>query len=56
MTWSGFLWILLGGVSFTAGAVLYLIGPKARYFHSGFHIFVDFGCVLQFFGILFYVL
>lgn len=56
MTWNGFWWILLGGVSFTVGAVLYLIGPKVRYFHSVFHIFVDFGCVLQFFGILFYVL
>ena len=52
----GFLWILLGGVSFSIGAVLYALGAKKRYFHSVFHIFVDIGCLLQFFGILFYVL
>ena len=56
MTWNGFLWILLGGLSFTFGAVLYALGSKVRYFHSVFHIFVIFGCLLQFFGILFYVM
>ena len=56
ITLMGFLWILLGGVAFTVGAVLYLIGSKVRYIHSVFHIFVIAGCVLQFFGILFYVL
>lgn len=55
ISFGGFLWILLGGVSFTIGAVLYAIGPRVRYFHSIFHIFVDIGCLLQFFGILFYV-
>ena len=53
---SSILWILLGGVAFTIGAVLYLIGAKRRYIHSLFHVFVIAGCVLQFFGILFYVL
>ena len=56
MTFMGFLWILLGGVAFTIGAVLYLIGAKKHYIHSIFHVFVIAGCVLQFFGILFYVL
>ena len=56
MTLRGFLWILAGGIAFTAGAVLYVIGKKKRYMHSVFHIFVVAGCVLQFFGILFYVL
>ena len=56
ISWKGFLWILLGGLSFSMGAVLYALGPKVRYFHSVFHIFVDIGCLLQFFGILFYVL
>ncbi len=54
MTFPGFMWILAGGISFTIGAVLYLIGKKKRYAHSIFHIFVDIGCLLQFFGILFY--
>ena len=56
MTWNGFLWILLGGLSFTSGAILYALGEKVRYFHSIFHIFVIGGCLLQFFGILFYVM
>lgn len=56
LTWGGFLWILAGGVAYTIGAVLYGIGKKKRYMHSVFHIFVDVGAVLQFFGIFFYVI
>ena len=52
----GFLWILLGGIAYSVGAVLYLIGRKERYAHSVFHIFVVIGALLQFFGILFYVI
>ena len=52
----GFLWILLGGIAYTVGAMLYLLGMKRRYAHSVFHIFVVLGAVLQFFGIVFYVL
>lgn len=51
----GFLWILLGGIAFTVGSVIYLLGSKHRYAHSVFHIFVVIGVVLQFFGIIFYV-
>ena len=54
--WDGFLFILLGGVAYTIGAVLYGIGSKKRWMHSVFHVFVVEGSVLQFFGILFYVL
>lgn len=56
ITWKGFFWILMGGISFSLGAILYALGPKVRYFHSVFHIFVIVGCLLQFFGIVFYVL
>lgn len=56
ISWNGFFWILMGGICFTSGAVLYALGSKVRYFHSVFHIFVIGGCLLQFFGILFYVL
>ena len=55
LTFKGFLWILLGGAAFTIGALLYLLGKRKKYFHSIFHIFVIIGCVLQFFGIFFYV-
>ncbi len=52
----GILLLLLGGISYTVGAVLYGIGKKHRYMHSIFHIFVVAGSVLQFFSILFYIL
>ncbi len=52
----GILFILIGGIAYTLGAVLYGLGNKLRYFHSIFHLFVIAGSVLQFFGIIFYVL
>lgn len=52
----GTLFILLGGVAYTIGAVLYGVGKKHRYFHSIFHLFIVAGSILQFFGILFYVM
>ena len=56
MTLPGFLWVLGGGLAFTIGAVLYGLGKRKRYIHSLFHIFVDIGCIMQFFGIFFYVI
>ncbi len=53
---AGFVWILLGGIAYTIGAILYGVGVKVRYMHSVFHIFVLAGSILQFFGILFYVI
>ena len=53
----GGLWLLLlGGISYTIGAVLYGMGKKKRYVHGVFHIFVVIGSVLHFFSILFYVM
>lgn len=53
----GFLWLLLGGIAYTIGAVFYGVAARKsiRYIHFVFHIFVVAGSVLQFFGILFYV-
>ena len=56
MTMSGFILLLLGGIAFSIGAVLYGIGKKVRYMHSVFHVFVLIGCVLQFLAILLYVM
>ncbi len=56
LTVPGFLWILAGGISYTLGAVFFGIGKKIRYMHSVFHIFVVFGSVLQFIGIVGYVI
>ena len=52
----GMLWIFLGGVVYSIGAILYGLGVKHRYMHSVFHIFVVAGSILQFFGIFFHVI
>lgn len=52
----GLMYILLGGIAYTIGAVLFVLGEKIRYMHSIFHLFVVAGSVLHFFGILFYII
>ena len=52
----GFMFMLLGGIAYTIGAVLYGLGKKKRYMHSIFHLFVVLGSILQFFSIFFYVI
>ncbi len=46
-----FLFVLLGGVIYTIGAILYAIGKKKIYFHSIFHVFVLLGATTQFIGV-----
>ncbi len=53
---TGLVYLLLGGVAYTVGAVIYGVSGKCRYMHSVFHIFVVIGSVLQFFSILFWVI
>ncbi len=52
----GLVFLVLGGVAYTVGAVLYGLGKKIRYMHSVFHLFVIAGSLLQFFCIFFYVI
>lgn len=56
ITLNGFIWLLVGGIFYTIGAVLYGIGSKKRYFHTVFHIFVDLGSIFQAICIIFYVI
>ena len=56
VSWGGFWLILLGGVCYTIGAVLYGLGKKKRYMHSVFHLFVVAGSVLHLIAILVYAL
>lgn len=56
MTINGIILLLLGGILYTAGSVLYVIGKKKKYMHNIFHIFVILGSVFQFFAIFFYVI
>ena len=52
----GLILLLTGGIIYTIGAILYVIGHKVRYIHSVFHIFVLAGCILQSFSILVYAI
>ena len=52
----GVLLLLLGGISYTIGSILYGLGRKHRYMHSVFHLFIVLGSVLHFFAIILYVL
>lgn len=52
----GLMLMIVGGVCYTVGAVLYGLGKKIRYMHAVWHLFVLAGSILHFFSILFYVL
>ena len=48
-----FIFVLIGGIVYSLGAIIYAIGSKKHWFHSIFHIFVVLAAMLQFVGILF---
>jgi hemolysin III len=52
----GSVLFLAGGISYTVGSALYVIGKKKQYFHSVFHVFILLGSLLHLFAIVFYVL
>ena len=52
----GTVFLALGGIMYTVGAILYMFGHKHRYFHSFFHLFVLAGTIFHFFTILLYIL
>lgn len=52
----GFSLIILGGVMYSVGAILYGIGAKKKYAHSIFHFFCLFGTVFHYLTIYFYIL
>ena len=56
MTPSGFLLLLIGGIAYTIGAVLYGLGVKQKWMHSIFHIFVVLGALVQYFAVLLYAI
>lgn len=55
LTVKGFILLVLGGVFYTIGAILYGMGKKFKWMHSIFHIFCVIGSLMHFFCILFYV-
>jgi hemolysin III len=54
--WAGSVLLLAGGISYTIGSIIYVIGRKKPYAHSVFHVFVLLGSLFQLFCIVFYVL
>lgn len=51
----GLALLVLGGVTYSIGAILYAIGKRKKYMHSVFHLFVLAGSILQFLCILLFV-
>lgn len=47
--------LLAGGIAYTLGAVLYVIGAKRPVMHSVFHVFTVLGSALHFVAVLLYV-
>jgi hemolysin III len=52
MSASGLAWLVAGGLSYTAGAVVYLFDSKLRYAHFVWHLFVMAGSACHFFAAL----
>ncbi len=55
IAWGGFIFLALGGVAYTIGALIYYKFKQKKYAHSIFHLFVVLASILQMFTILFYV-
>lgn len=48
LTQSQLVYLLVGGIFYTVGAVLYVVGKKMRYIHSVWHMFVLAGSIFHF--------
>ena len=55
MPLNSFIYILVGGIIYSIGVIIYVLGKKKKYFHSLFHLLVLFGTVIQFIGIAFMI-
>jgi hemolysin III len=54
LTWHGIVWIVLGGLLYTAGIVFFAF-DRLSYFHALWHLFVLAGSTCHYFAVLFYV-
>ena len=46
-----FLFTLVGGITYSVGAIIYVVGKKYIWCHTIFHVFILFGAVLQYIAI-----
>lgn len=56
ITFMGVLFLLLGGIMYSLGAIFYGIGVKKKYMHSIFHFFCLAGTIFHFIAIYMYIL
>lgn len=56
MGWGGLEWMLLGGVMYSVGAILYGLGKKKRYRHCVFHVFCLLGTFCHFWAVYSFLL
>lgn len=56
ISFMGVLFLILGGVMYSLGAILYGIGSKKKYMHSIFHFFCLTGTIFHFIAIYIYIL
>jgi len=56
LSFGGIVFLLIGGICYTLGAVIYGVGKKVKYMHSVWHVFVLAGSICHFFSVLLYVL
>lgn len=52
----GVIFIILCGVMYSIGSILYFLGSKRKYFHSIFHFFCILGTLFHYIAIYFYLL
>ncbi|GAB4220734.1 MAG TPA: hemolysin III family protein [Spirochaetota bacterium] len=52
----GIVWLVIGGLCYSLGAIVFLLENNMPFNHPVWHLFVLAGTVTHFFGILFYVL
>jgi len=56
MSTAGLMWLLGGGLAYTAGAIIFLFDARARYLHFVWHLFVLGGTACHFWAALWYAM
>ncbi len=51
---AGWMWLLAGGIAYTAGVAFFAVDHRIRYAHFVWHLFVLAGTVCHFFAVLWY--
>jgi len=55
LTWNGFVWLVAGGLVYTAGILFYLFDERFRHWHGMWHVCVMVGSGLHFAAVLKFV-